>query len=216
MTKITFYAADTPNSEKVSIALMEMRLPFDIISVDLERGEQRTPEFMQLSPNGKTPAIVDPIGRGDMPVTLFESAAIVVYLAEKTGMFLPAEPTRRASVLAWTFWQMANLGPVAGQAWHFARRRHEEAYATQRFIAEGRRLWRVMESRLAASPYLGDAEFSIADIVTLPWANASRRLFGARWIDHPNVRRWRDACAARQGVREGLRVLRASTACAAA
>ena len=183
--------ADTPNNWKVAIAVKETALPHKLRQVNLAAGEQFSPAFRALNPNSKTPVMVDVFAGSRPPLVLFESGAILAYLAEKSGQFLPVEPALRWTTLAWTFWQVAGLGPTLGQAWHFADRAGSEpAYARDRFAREARRLWGVLEARLATSGYLGGEGYTIADMATFPWIWESRSLPGLEWRDYPHVRRW--------------------------
>lgn len=207
---IQFFGADTPNNQKIAIALLEMGLRFEIKLVDLSAGDQNDSQFARINPNRKTPAIFDPNGPGGRPLTLFESAAILLYLGEKSGRFVPNDPVRKWTTIAWTVWQAANLGPTAGQAWHFAPKRNHEAYATGRFLTEGRRLWRVMDERLQQSQHIGDMDFTVADMAVLPWAVASRRLLALRWDDFPNVHRWWKSVMARPLVSDGMGLIRSN------
>jgi GST-like protein len=206
---IDLFVANTPNNWKVVIAVKEMGLSHHLRRVNLAAGEQFSPAFLALNPNGKTPVMVDADGGTQPPLTLFESGAILPYLAERSGRFLPVDPTRRWTALAWTIWQVAGVGPMLGQAWHFAHRAGPEPdYARERFAHEARRLWAVLDTRLAASPYLGDEDFSIADMAAFPWVWESRNLPGLDWRDYPNVRRWCVRVGRRPGVRAAAQALR--------
>jgi GST-like protein len=198
----------TPNGHKVHIMLEELGLPYEVIPVDIAKGEQFRPEFLAITPNHRIPAIVDPAGPEGRPLALFESAAILIYLAEKTGSaLLPREGEARWRCLQWTMFQMGSVGPMFGQYNHFANYAAEKLpYAIERYGNEVRRLHRVLEKRLAESAYLAGAEYSIADICTFPWIrNADRR--GIDLGEFPAVRRWHDAIAARPAVRRGVAVL---------
>jgi GSH-dependent disulfide-bond oxidoreductase len=208
MVPILFYAADTPNNLKVAVALVEMHLAYRLIPVDLDARQQFTPEFLALNTNNKVPVIVDPSGPGGAPISIFESGAILQYLGRKTGMLYPAEERYRTQVEQWLFWQMAGLGPMLGQAWHFRARRKAEPYAAARFSDEGRRLGRVMEARLREAEYLGGAHYSIADIAAYPWVRSSCRVLEITRDTHPNCRRWLDAVRARLFVGRAIAMLR--------
>ena len=173
---IDLYYYTSPNVRKVLIALEELGLPYTIKWTDIGAGDQFEPEYLEINPNGKVPAIVDHDGPGGAPLALFESAAILLYLAEKTGRLLPEDPARRWEAICWTVWQVANHGPMAGQAAHFVSHapKHgiDDTYATGRYVGEARRLYDVMETRLASDDYLA-GEFSIADIACYPWARVA-------------------------------------------
>lgn len=187
---IDFYFWTTPNGYKVLQFLEETGIPQRIIPVNISTGEQFDPEFLKISPNNKMPAIVDhnPI-EGDEPITLFESGAILLYLAEKTGRFIPADLNGRAEVLQWLFWQMGGLGPFAGQNLHFTAYAPEQLpYAINRYVNETARLFKVMDTRLADRQYLA-GDYSIADMASYPWVNIYARL-QQDLNDYPNLKRW--------------------------
>ena len=173
---IDLYYYTSPNVRKVLIALEELGLPYEIKWTDISAGEQFEPQYLTINPNGKVPAIVDHDGPGGRRLAVFESAAILLYLAEKTGKLLPADPARRWEAICWTIWQVANQGPMAGQAAHFVSHapKHgiEDAYATGRYVGEVRRLYEVLDIRLRRDDYLA-GEFSIADIACFPWARVA-------------------------------------------
>ncbi len=168
---IELHAFDTPNGRKISVALEEMALPYAVRIVDLRKGEQANPDFLKISPNGKIPAIVDPDGPRGKPVSVFESGAILIYLGEKTGKFWPRDLEARIPVLEWLMFQHGGFGPIPGQVHHYATVENEEdrRYGLERFSKETRRLYRVMDQRLAARQYFAD-ELSIADFAILGWA----------------------------------------------
>jgi GSH-dependent disulfide-bond oxidoreductase len=197
----------TPNGHKVHIALEELGLPYQVIPVHIGAGEQFRPEFLAITPNHRIPAIVDPEGPGGVPIKLFESGAILIYLAEKAGQLIPADPVRRYICLQWLMFQMGSVGPMFGQYNHFAAYAPEKLpYAIERYGNEVRRLHRVLEKRLEASDYLAGPDYSIADIATFPWIrNPERR--GIDLAEYPAVRRWHDAIAARPAVVRGVAVL---------
>lgn len=198
----------TPNGHKVHIMLEEVGLPYEVVPINIGRGDQFRPEFLAITPNHRIPAIVDPEGPEGTPFTLFESAAINIYLAEKTGSaLLPKDPATRYRCLEWTMFQMGGVGPMFGQYNHFAAYAPEKIpYAIERYANEVARLHRVMEKRLAESAYLAGPDYSIADIATFPWVrNPDRR--GIDLSDYPAVKRWHDAIAARPAVRRGVEVL---------
>ncbi len=197
----------TPNGHKVHIMLEEAGVPYKVVPVNIGQGEQFRPEFLAITPNHRIPAIVDPEGPGGKPLTLFESGAILIYLAEKTGKFIPAEPAARYLCLQWLMFQMGGVGPMFGQYNHFAAYAPEKIpYAIERYTNEVKRLHRVLDKRLGESAYLAGAEYSIADIATFPWVrNPARR--GIDLADYPHVQRWHDAIAARPAVMRGVEVL---------
>jgi GST-like protein len=200
------YFWPTPNGHKITIMLEECGLPYRIVPVDIGRGDQFKPEFLAISPNNRMPAIVDdePLGGGE-PLALFESAAILTYLGEKTGKFLPTDTRRKYDVLQWLAWQVANLGPMLGQNNHFAHYASEKLpYAIDRYVRETNRLFGVMERRLQDRPFLA-GEYSIADMASFPWMRGYER-YGQKLEDFPHVHRWFDAIAERPAVKRGLEV----------
>ncbi|MCW5629461.1 MAG: glutathione S-transferase N-terminal domain-containing protein [Rhodoferax sp.] len=203
---IALYAFDTPNGRKISVALEEMGLPYEVHVVDITKGEQNQPEFLKISPNNKIPAIVDPQGPTGAPVSVFESGAILIYLAEKSGRFLPQDPLRRIAALEWLMFQMGGFGPMPGQVHHFIALANEtdRRYGLERFMAETRRLYGVMDRRLAEHEYFAD-ELSIADFAILGWAWRHER-HKVDLADFPQVRRWYEAMMARPAVARGFAV----------
>ncbi len=198
----------TPNGHKVHIALEELGLPYKVIPVNIGKGEQFRSEFLAVTPNHRIPAIVDHDGPGGKPLALFESAAIMIYLSEKTGgRLIPQDPMGRYKCLEWMMFQMGGVGPMFGQYNHFANYATEKIpYAIERYSNEVARLHRVLNKRLAEVPWLAGDEYSMADIITFPWIrNPQRR--GVRLEDYPNVKRWTDAIAARPAVQRGVAVL---------
>ncbi len=203
----------TPNGHKVHILLEELieegrGLPYEVVPVAIGKGEQFRPEFLAITPNHRIPAIVDPEGPGGAPLKLFESAAIMLYLAEKAGSpLVPADPATRYTALQWLMFQMGGVGPMFGQYNHFANYAVEKLpYAIERYTNEVARLHRVLDKRLGESAYLAGTEYSIADIATFPWIrNADRR--NVDLGQYPNVLRWHDAIAARPAVQRGVAVL---------
>lgn len=196
----------TPNSRKVTIFLEETGLPYRIVPVDITRGEQFRPEFLAISPNNRMPAIVDHEPKdGGEPISIFESGAILIYLAEKMGRFLPTDPRGRYEVLQWLFWQMAGLGPMAGQAHHFRVYATDKIeYAIERYTDEVNRLYGVMDRRLSDREYLA-SEYSIADMAAFPWV-IPWKTQGQNLDDFPNLKRWFDAIAAREPVKRARAV----------
>jgi GSH-dependent disulfide-bond oxidoreductase len=204
---IEVYSWPTPNGNKVHIMLEECGLPYAVQAVDIGAGEQFTPGFLALSPNNKVPAIVDPDGPDGQPISLFESGAILLYLAGKTGRFLPRSARAKYEVLQWLMFQMAGVGPMLGQAHHFRTYAPQAIpYAIERYTNEARRLYGVMNKRLANSRYLGGPEYSIADMAVFPWLRSSNSQ-GIDWADHPHLKGWFDEIAHRPAVMRGVEVL---------
>ncbi|HDR9085947.1 TPA: glutathione S-transferase N-terminal domain-containing protein [Burkholderia vietnamiensis] len=204
---IDVYSWATPNGHKVHIMLEETGLAYRAHPVDIGAGDQFKPEFLKISPNNKIPAIVDSDGPGGKPISLFESGAILVYLAEKTGKFLPADPDERYATLEWLMFQMGGVGPMLGQAHHFRLYAPEKIeYAINRYTNEAKRLYNVMEKRLAQSEYLAGDTYTIADIATFPWTRSWQNQ-GIVLDELPNVKRWHEAIAARPAVQRGVEVL---------
>ncbi|MBC5785425.1 glutathione S-transferase N-terminal domain-containing protein [Ramlibacter sp. USB13] len=197
----------TPNGHKVHIMLEECGLPWRAIPVDIGKGEQFRPDFLAISPNNKIPALVDPDGPDGQPISLFESGAILVYLAGKTGRFLPAGDRGKYEVLQWLMFQMGGVGPMLGQAHHFRMYAPEKVpYAIDRYTNEARRLYAVIDKRLAQSEWLGGAEYSIADIATFPWLRSWQNQ-GIVLEEYPHLKRWFDTIAERPAVQRGVQVL---------
>jgi len=207
---ITLYTWTTPNGRKIPVALEEMGLPYEVRTVNIGANEQFAAAFLAVSPNNKIPAIVDH-GAAGGPVSVFESGAILVYLAEKSGMLLPSTGAARAKVLEWLFWQVGGIGPMLGQLFYFAVRAPEKLPpAIARFQDEANRLFGVMERRLAEAPYLGGDAYSIADIATYPWVSAAIPLVRAGGGEAlgplPCVDRWLAELGARPAVQRGMAV----------
>ena len=206
---ITLYTWTTPNGRKIPIALEEMGLQYDVKPVNIGAGEQNTADFRAVSPNGKIPAIVDHDASGG-PVTLFESGAILIHLAERTGKFLPAAGKARAATLEWMFWQVAGVGPIFGQLGYFAMRAPDKVPAAiDRFKEESLRLLGVMDKRLQAEPYLA-GDYSIADMATYPWVKTASTLMGPvigdEFAGFTALARWLDEVGARPAVQAGMAV----------
>ena len=203
---IQLYAFDTPNGRKISVALEEMGLPYDVHVVDITKGEQNDAAFLKISPNNKIPAIIDPDGPGGVPISVFESGAILVYLGEKTGQFWPQDPVTRVAVLEWLMFQMAGFGPMPGQVHHFIALEDEtqRRYGLQRFMLETRRLYGVMDRRLSGRAYFSDT-LSIADFAILGWVWRHAR-HEVDLADFPQVQRWYQALMARPAVARGFAV----------
>jgi GST-like protein len=204
---IEVYSWATPNGHKVHIMLEECGLPYRAHAVDIGAGAQFTPEFLAISPNNKVPAIVDPDGPDGQPISLFESGAILLYLAGKTGTLLPATTRGKYEVAQWLMFQMGSVGPLLGQAHHFRIYAPEKIpYAIERYTNEAKRLYGVMDTRIARSKYLGGPEYSIADIAVFPWLRSWKNQ-GIDWADYPNLKGWFDEVAARPAVKRGVEVL---------
>ncbi len=200
---IDFYYWPTPNGWKVAIMLEECALPYQLIPLDIGKGEQFAPEFLAISPNNRMPAILDHDVAGN-PVPVFESGAILFYLAEKTGRFMPKDPLGRKEALEWLFWQVGNQGPLAGQLSHFVNYAPEgELYARERYANEYDRCLGVLERRLEDRPYILGKEYSIADMICWPWVLIAKPL-GQSLDDFPNVARWRQAVKERPAVRRAV------------
>ena len=204
---IEVYSWPTPNGHKVHVMLEECALPYKAIAVDIGKGDQFRSDFLAISPNNKVPAIVDPDGPDGEAISLFESGAILLYLASKTGRFLPKTTRAKFEVLQWLMFQMGGVGPMLGQAHHFRIYAPEKIpYAFDRYTNEAKRLYGVMNKRLAKSKYLGGPEYSIADIATFPWLRSWKNQ-GIDWDDHPHLKGWFDEIAERPAVKRGVEVL---------
>jgi len=204
---IDVYSWATPNGHKIHIMLEEVGLEYKAIPIDIGAGDQFTPEFLAISPNNKIPAIVDSDGPGGKPLALFESGAILFYLAEKTGKFLPLDPVGRYTTMQWLMFQMGGIGPMLGQAHHFRIYAPEKIeYAVNRYSNEARRLYGVMDKQLGVTRFLAGNDYSIADIATFPWTRSWKNQ-GIELDEFPNVKRWFDEIAARPAVIRGVEVL---------
>ena len=206
---IDVYYWPTPNGKKVTIQLEEEQTPYSIKAVNIGRGDQLTPEFLKISPNGRMPAIVDhePKG-GGAPITIFESGAIMLYLAEKSGKFLPTEPRPKAEVMQWMFWQMANQGPKMGEQGHFRRasqvpKNGDQTYALMRFDNEVHRIYGVMNLGLHKKRYLAADQYTIADMICYPWA-VTLQGRNLEISEFPNVKRWLDEIGERPAVKKAM------------
>ncbi len=203
---IDLYAWPTPNAYKISIFLEEAGVPYRVLPVDIGRGDQFAPDFLAISPNNRMPAIVDPEGPGATPISVFESGAILVYLAEKVGQFLPADARSRVRVLEWLFWQMAGVGPMIGQAGHFVRYAPEKIpYAIERYTNEAKRLTQVLDRQLGGHDFVA-GDYSIADMAIYPWMHLAAKAY-VTLGEYPNVDRWLRALAARPGVARGMAIM---------
>jgi GSH-dependent disulfide-bond oxidoreductase len=204
---IELYSWTTPNGHKIHIMLEETGLPYRIHKINLGAREQDSPAFLKINPNGKIPAIVDTEGPDGKPIAVFESAAILVHLAQKSGKFLPQDPRGRYATLEWLMFQIANIGPMYGQAFHFRSVAPERVpYAADRYTNEVGRLLGVVDRRLSAAPYLAGEEYTIADIASWPWIRNSHS-YGQNMENFPNVQRWIASIAGRPGVKRGLKAL---------
>ena len=204
---IDLYTWPTPNGHKIHIMLEETGLPYKVHAIDIGAGDQFDLAFLKISPNNKMPALVDPDGPGGNPISLFESGAMLIYLAEKSGQFLPSEPLARYTTLQWLMWQMGGVGPMLGQAHHFRQYAPETIpYAVERYTNEAKRLYGVADKRLGETRYLAGEGYTIADIATYPWMRFPERQ-GVELGEFPNLSRWRDEVAARPAVQRGCEVL---------
>ena len=204
---IDVYSWATPNGHKVHIMLEECGLPYTVHGVDIAAGDQFKPDFLAISPNNKIPAIVDSDGPDGKPISLFESGAILLYLAAKTGRFMPASVRGKYETLEWLMFQMGGVGPMLGQAHHFRIYAPDKIeYAVNRYTNEARRLYGVMDKRLGQTRFLAGGEYTIADIATWPWTRSYKNQ-GIDLDDFPNVKRWFDTIAARAAAQRGVQVL---------
>jgi len=204
---IDLYTWGTPNGRKVSVMLEELRLEYNVHEVDISKGDQHKPEFLEISPNNKIPGIVDSEGPGAKPIKMFETGAILIYLAEKTGSgLLPTDPRERAVTMQWLMWQMGGVGPMFGQAHHFMFNPKEDVpYGRERYHKETKRLYKVMNERLGEAQYLAGDAYTIADIATYPWV-ARKNRHQVDLDEFPNVKRWFDELSAHPAVEKGMAV----------
>jgi len=207
---IDLYYWPTPNGKKVTIFLEEIALPYNLIPLDIGRGDQFSPDFLKINPNHRMPAIVDhaPLGGGDRPISVFESGAILLYLAEKTGHLWPREPHQKYDVVQWVIWQMANQGPKSGECGHFRRLgddKGDQSYAVRRFTDEVNRIFGVLNNRLYDNRYLGGDAYTIADMISYPWA-VNWKAQGQEIDEFPYAKRWLTELAARPAVQRGMAV----------
>jgi GST-like protein len=210
---IDLYSAATPNGQKIHIMLEETGLAYRVIWVDIDKGDQFSPEFLRISPNNKIPAIVDHDGPGGEPIAIFESGAILLYLADKTGRFLPQAPRKRWETIQWLMWQIGGFGPMLGQAHHFnayAPMRPDGPvvlpYAQERYTNEAARLYGVLDKRLVDREYVAADEYTIADIAIFPWCRLHKRQ-RQNIDDFPSVKRWFERIAARPAVAKDMKRL---------
>jgi len=205
---IDLYTWPTPNGHKVHIMLEETGLDYTAHAINIGEGDQFKPDFLKISPNNKMPAIVDQDGPDGKQISVFESGAILMYLAEKTGKFMPTDRRQFYDVLQWAMFQMASVGPMFGQASHFRRMAPDNTYGIERYSNEAGRIYGVMERRLAETQYLGGDDYTIADMLTWPWCrHPESQGQKADHADFPNVKRWFNAIAARPAVHKGIQVL---------
>lgn len=211
--RLQLYSFPTPNGVKVSIALEEIGLPYEAHAVDITKNESWTPEFLSLNPNGKIPAIIDPNGPGGKPLGLWESGAILGYLADKTGQLAPSDPARRYETMQWVFFQMGGIGPMFGQVGFFnkfAGKDYEDKRPLKRYVDESKRLLGVVETRLKGRQWIMDDDFTIADISMLGWVRNLVGFYGARdLVEFDKLRevpRWLEAGLARPAVQRGLEI----------
>lgn len=204
---IELYTWPTPNGFKISIFLEEAGVPYNVHAIDIGAGDQFDPDFLKFSPNNKMPAIIDPDGPDGTPYGLFESGAILMYLAEKFGQFWPQSHPARYDTIKWLMWQMGGFGPMLGQAHHFRAYAPEQIpYAVDRYTKEAGRLYNVLDRRLGETEYLAGDDYTIADMATFPWSRSHERQ-GQSLDDFPNVKRWFDAINERPAVQRGVQVL---------
>jgi GST-like protein len=202
---IDLYTWATPNGRKISIMLEECELAYNVHPINISKNEQFAPDFLKISPNNKIPALVDSDGPGGKSFSIFESGAVLWYLGEKTGKFLPSDPIGRSVTLQWLMFQMGGLGPMAGQAHHFRRFAPEQIpYAIKRYTDETARLYGVVNQRLGEAEYLAD-DYSIADMASYPWISR-HEWQGQKLEDYPNLKRWFDAISARPAVQKGMAI----------
>ena len=204
---IDLYTWPTPNGHKIHIMLEECKLPYRVHPINIGAGDQFQPDFLKISPNNKIPALVDSEGPDGKPISLFESGAILVYLAAKTGKFMPKGDRAKFEVLQWLMFQMGGVGPMLGQAHHFRIYAPEKIeYGINRYTNEAKRLYGVMDKRLQSSPWIGGKSYSIADMAIFPWLRSWQNQ-GIDWADYPHLKVWFDKIAARAAVQKAVQVL---------
>jgi GST-like protein len=203
---IELYTWNTPNGRKISVALEEMGLPYSVHPINISKGEQFQPDFLKISPNNRIPAIIDPDGPGGAPISVFESGAILIYLGQKTGKFYPTDPREQVPVLEWLMWQMGGFGPMPGQVHHFLQVENpvDQKYGLERYSKETRRLYGVLDRRLAEHVYVAGA-LSIADFAILGWAWRHER-HKVDLAEFPHVQRWYQGLMARPATAKGFEV----------
>ena len=204
---IELYTWNTPNGRKISVALEEMGVAYNVNPVNIGKGEQFNPDFLKISPNNRIPAIIDPEGPGGQPISVFESGAILIYLGIRTGKFYPSDLRAQVPVLEWLMWQMGGFGPMPGQVHHFLQVANDEdrRYGLERYTKETHRLYGVFDKRLGEVSYAAGNDVSIADFAILGWAWRHER-HQVDLADFPNVRRWYEAMMARPGAKRGFEV----------
>ncbi|MEP3275949.1 MAG: glutathione binding-like protein [Stappiaceae bacterium] len=210
---IQLYSFTTPNGVKISIALEEMGLAYEAHLIDIMKDDQKTEEYLALNPNGKIPSIIDPNGPDDKPIGLFESGAILVYLADKTDQLMPNDARSRYECLQWVFFQMGGIGPMFGQFGHFfkfMKDKVQDPYPTERYTNETKRLLGVLESRLSNGPFIMGEEYTIADIATFPWVRTVRDFYDGGDVlgldGFTNLTTWLETCLARPASQKGLKI----------
>jgi GST-like protein len=202
---IELHTWNTPNGRKISVALEEMGLPYTVKTVDITKDQQFEPSFLEISPNNRIPAIIDPDGPGNMPISVFESGAILLYLGEKTGQFLPTDLRLRIPVLEWLMWQMGGFGPMPGQVHHFLTvNEKDRTYGLQRYLKETKRLYGVLDRRLAKVEYVA-GPLSVADFAIIGWAWRHER-HQVDLAEYPNVKRWYTTLMARPAIKRGFEI----------
>lgn len=211
--EIQLYSLGTPNGQKISIALEEMEIPYKPHKVDISKGEQFLPDFVKINPNSKIPAIVDPNGPDGKPISIFESGAILIYLAEKSGMFLPKDLRLRSEVLQWLFFQVSGVGPMFGQFGHFhkwAKDKCDHPYPIERYATEAKRILKVLDTRLEARKFLVGEQYSIADMATAPWIDCVKVFYkGEEKLEihkFTNVNRWANEVLSRPKTIKGMKL----------
>jgi len=204
--KIDAYSFPTPNGKKIHIMLEELGVPYEYHSVNISKDEQFKPEFLAINPNNKIPAIVDNAVEGE-PIKVFESGAILIYLAEKYDKFLPKDTRQKFETIEWVMWQMSGVGPMIGQANHFVKAAQKIEYAINRYTNEAKRLLGVLDKHLLNKQYVAAGAFTIADIIIFPWVQASLLSgLGLNIDDYPNVKKWSEFIGTRDGVKRGMAV----------
>ncbi len=213
MGTIELYSLDTPNGQKIGIALEEMKLPYSANVIDIRQDDQFSSHFVGINPNSKIPAIVDPDGPGGKPISIFESGAILMYLAEKTGKFLPSNPTERWQTIQWLFFQMAGVGPMFGQFGHFfryAKDKCEDPYPVERYTKEVLRLLAVIEKQLTDHKYIINNEYTITDMAVMPWVVCLDEFYEATDFlgleNFPQIQEWVELCLMREATRNGMTI----------
>lgn len=208
---IQLYSVDTPNGQKIGIALEEMGLPYEPHPIHIGRNDQFKPEFVKISPNSKIPAMVDPDGPGGKPISIFESGAILIYLAEKSGKLLSSDPVERIETFKWLFFQVGGAGPMFGQFGHFykfAQDKCDHPYPLERYTNEAKRLLGVLNTHLEGRQYLVGNDYSIADIAMVPWIRTLSNFYQADEIlgldSYTNINAWKDRCLSRPATQRGL------------